>query len=290
VRRYSLASLLVSCVLTAVVTVWIVTWHQARRPRRALLGGDAVLAPLPRPEPMDMADPRARAAVRERYERMVQHADAVLSAEERGAIRHLFNGARLPFALWWLGVPVIKSPNDLWMMQQIMAEVRPDYVVEAGTYLGGSALWFADVMDALELPPESKVITIDIEDMASRAARFDVWRRRVEFIHGSSTGPEVVARIAERVRGRKVIVALDSDHSRDHVLAELRAYAPLVSPGSYLVVEDTELDGSPGLPLGPMAASRDFLASPEGAAFQRDRSREAYIYTLHPGGWLKKAD
>ena len=91
--------------------------------------------------------------------------------------------------------------------------------------------------------------------------------------------------------GKKVIVVLDSVHTRSHVAEELKCYADLVNSGSYLVVEDTNIDGVPVMPEagpGPMAAVREFLASPQGKAFEQDVTREALVLTFNPGGWLKR--
>ena len=94
-----------------------------------------------------------------------------------------------------------------------------------------------------------------------------------------------------RSRGRKNIVMLDSDHRAPHVLNELHAYADLVPSGSYLIVEDTHLDGipsQPGFGPGPTAAVEQFLKEPGGAQFAQDLSREAFLMTFNPGGWLKR--
>jgi cephalosporin hydroxylase len=115
-------------------------------------------------------------------------------------------------------------------------------------------------------------------------------RHRLTYVVASSTDPQVVAQVAERARtAGTVLVVLDSDHSRDHVLAELRAYAPLVTPGSYLVVEDTNVNGHPvyeAFGPGPMEAVLDFLK--ERDDFEVDRSREKFLLTFNPGGWLRK--
>ena len=139
---------------------------------------------------------------------------------------------------------------------------------------------------------DSKVITIDIQNLTEEVSALPLWRKRVLFIHSSSTDPRAVATVSEQVRGKKVLVILDSDHSKSHVLAELKAYAPLVSPDSYVIVEDTVLDAIPlSLRLandGPMAAVEEFLASEAGAAFSPDAAREALVVTFHPGGWLRR--
>jgi cephalosporin hydroxylase len=173
----------------------------------------------------------------------------------------------------------------------VIAEVRPDFIIEAGTFRGGSALYFAHVLEGLGLQ-RAKVITIDIHKTISEASALPLWRKHVRFIHGSSTDPKLVARLAEHVRGKKVMVVLDSDHSKAHVLAELTAYAPMVSPDSYIIAEDTSLDAIP-LVLGmggsgPMAAVEEFLESEAGAAFLPDAAREVLVVTFHPGGWLRR--
>jgi cephalosporin hydroxylase len=229
---------------------------------------------------------------RKRYEKLVEARQSLLTAEEQEGIMHLYYRLASYRNMYWLGIPVIKTPSDMWMMQQVISEVRPDFIIEAGTFFGGSALYFAHVLDGLELP-EAKVITIDIQDRTSEVSKLALWQRRVQFVHGSSTAPEVVEQVSEGVAGKKVLVVLDSSHAKPHVLGELAAYAPLVSPGSYVVVEDTSLDGmplQPSLGAGPMAAVEEFLESELGTKFEPDLSREAFLLTFHPGGWLRRVN
>jgi cephalosporin hydroxylase len=182
----------------------------------------------------------------------------------------------------WLGVRTLKCPIDLWIYQEILAELRPGLVIETGTFDGGSALYLAGVMDQLH---HGRVVTVDIEERPGRP-RHD----RVTYVRGSSVSPDVVGRLARQARGRgPVMVILDSDHSRDHVLAELHAYADLVTPGSYLIVEDTNVNGHPVLPEfgpGPAEAVAAFLA--ERSDFEVDRSRERLLMTFNPGGFLHR--
>ena len=139
---------------------------------------------------------------------------------------------------------------------------------------------------------ESKVITVDIENACQEAATLPLWQQHVEFILGSSTDPEVVAKISAACQDKRVLVVLDSVHEKDHVLKELELYGPLVSPGSYLVVEDTNSDGVPVFPgsVGPTAALREFFTTPAGELFTQDVSREAMVLTFNPGGWLRRKD
>jgi cephalosporin hydroxylase len=180
----------------------------------------------------------------------------------------------------WLGVRTAKLPSDLWIYQEILHEVRPDVIIEAGTNRGGSALYLATICDALN---HGRIITIDIEEFLDRPEH-----QRIEYLTGSSVAPEIIEKVTAAADGT-VMVILDSDHSRDHVLAELRAYAPLVTPGSYLVVEDTVV-GHPvaraGVP-GPMEAVDVFL--PEAPEFVSDRSREKFLHTWNARGFLRRA-
>jgi cephalosporin hydroxylase len=182
----------------------------------------------------------------------------------------------------WLGVATLKCPLDLWMYQELLTAIRPDLVIETGTAAGGSALFLASCMDMLG---NGRVVTIDIEDKSDRPHH-----DRIAYLHGSSVDPEIVDRVRSlSADTRSVMVVLDSNHRCEHVLAELRAYSPLVTPGSYLVVEDTNVNGHPILPTfgpGPHEAVETFLA--EGAPFVRDRACERFLMTFNPGGYLRR--
>lgn len=184
----------------------------------------------------------------------------------------------------WLGISTLQNPNDVWVTQEILSELKPDFVIETGTYHGGSALIWAMVLE--QVNPEGRVITIDIADRTRKARSLPIWQQRIEFVRGSSTAPQIVSRIAERTRGKRVVVLLDSDHSREHVLAELEAYAPMVPVGSYLIVQDTGGvmigDGN----AGPRQAVEAFLAQRND--FVPDRRRERMLFTMHPKGYLKR--
>jgi cephalosporin hydroxylase len=183
---------------------------------------------------------------------------------------------------FWLGVPAQKTPFDLWTYQELLYEVRPRVIVETGTAHGGSALFLATVCDALR---RGEVVSVDIHDPGGRPRH-----PRITYVEGSSTSPEVFRRVVELVAGREpVLVVLDSDHARDHVLEELRLYAPLVTPGSYLVVEDTNVNGRPVFPdhgPGPAEALEAYLG--EGAEFDVDADREKFGLTFNPGGYLRR--
>ena len=181
----------------------------------------------------------------------------------------------------WLGSQALKNPLDLWIYQEIMAETRPDVVVETGTYRGGSAYFLASVCDLLG---EGEVVSIDIE-----AIRDDYPQHsRITYLGGrSSTDPEVLAEVRERAEGRRTLIILDSDHSQSHVEAELDVYAPLVPVGCYLVVEDSNIGQiRKDLLPGPFEAVETFLAST--SDFEIDREREKFLLTFNPSGYLKR--
>ncbi|MGH3031631.1 MAG: CmcI family methyltransferase [Gaiellaceae bacterium] len=181
---------------------------------------------------------------------------------------------------FWLGYSAEKCPLDLWIYQEILFETRPDVVIETGTAAGGSALFLATIFDVLG---SGIVVTIDIDEVPSRPVH-----PRVEYVVGSSTEETTVERVRTFVRpGLGVMAILDSDHSKDHVLGELRHYGELVTPGKYLVVEDTNVNGHPVRPdfgPGPMEAVEEFLA--ENEAFEIDPEREKFFMTFNPGGYL----
>ncbi|HAM57695.1 MAG TPA: cephalosporin hydroxylase [Candidatus Rokubacteria bacterium] len=185
------------------------------------------------------------------------------------------------------GLPEMKCAFDCQMYHELIMTVRPSLILETGTAWGGSALRFADML-AMAGMSGGRVITVDLQ------------RREPTFSHhpnitrilGSSVAPPVLQEMrtaVEQARG-PVLVSLDSDHSAEHVSAELDAYAPLVTVGSYLVVEDTNIAGRPVAGSerdgGPGAAVDRFVATHP--AFVRDRLCERQILTMHPGGWLRR--
>lgn len=236
-------------------------------------------------------DPHETTEMQKAFAEIVARRDVHMSLDKQKEIAKLFHELDVWQNMWFLGIPIQKNPCDLWMMQQIIYETRPEVIVETGTFRGGSALFFANILSGMGLT-DSKVITVDIEHACGEAATWPLWQQHVKFILGSSTDESTVEQIRQACRGKRVLVVLDSVHEKDHVLKELELYAPLVSPGSYLVVEDSNSDGVPVFPgsVGPTAAIQAFLPTPEGKNFTQDVSREAMVLTFNPGGWLKRND
>ncbi len=183
---------------------------------------------------------------------------------------------------YWLGVHVRKCPLDLWVYQEIIFEIKPDFIIECGTADGGSALYMASMCDIVK---QGNIVTIDIRDRTDRPQH-----DRIKYLLGSSTSREIVDQVREMARDKRtVMVVLDSDHSMDHVLEELHTYSPLVTKGSYMIVEDTNLNGHPVSPdfgPGPMEAVQKFLRQRQD--FAVDRKREKFFFTYNPSGYLQK--
>jgi cephalosporin hydroxylase len=187
----------------------------------------------------------------------------------------------------FLGIRTLQNPLDVWITFEIIHKVKPDVIVETGTLQGGSAALWAMFLE--QVNPEGRVITIDIENESPKARKLPISRRRVDFLIGSSTAPEIVEEVRRRVAGKRVLVILDSAHYMDHVLDELLAYAPLVSRGSYIIVQDTAMNGHPTAPdfgPGPYEAVEAFLAETDD--FVADRSRERHMMTNNPMGFLQR--
>lgn len=194
--------------------------------------------------------------------------------------RWLFGGGDT-LNLSWLGHQAVKCPLDLWLYQELLVRTRPDFVIETGTWRGGSALYMASVLDQIG---HGRVITIDTE------AKPDLPEHpRISYLNGSSIEPAIVATVRQSVAGHRTMVVLDSDHRAPHVYAEMVAYSPFVQVGDYLIVEDTNLNGHPAYPEfgpGPKEAVDRFLS--ENDEFAIDARCERFMITMNPTGYLRR--
>lgn len=197
----------------------------------------------------------------------------------------------------WLGRPMIQLPMDAMAMQEIIWAVKPDLIVETGVAHGGSVVLSASM---LQLLGHGEVLGVDIEIRPHnrQAIESHPMAHRIRLVEGSSTAPEVVAQVrAAAADKQRVLVFLDSNHTHEHVLAELNAYADLVSVGSYCVVFDTFVEDMPddyvwterpwGKGNNPKTAVWEYLRShPE---FQIDKSVEdKLLVTSAPDGFLRR--
>jgi len=245
-------------------------------------------------------------------ERVVGNPDnATLIANTEAFLRASI-GAMYSYNFSWMGRPIIQYPQDMAAMQELIWQVRPDLVIETGIAHGGSLIFSAsmlallDMCEAIEsggsLDPQRsgrKVLGVDIDIRAhNRAAIEDhPMASRIQMIQGSSIAPEVIAQVREIAAGYpRILVCLDSNHTHEHVLAELEAYAPLVSQGSYCVVFDTVIEDMPGdmfpdRPWGPgdnpkTAVWAYLKGHPE---FEIDKSiQHKLLITVAPDGYLRR--
>jgi cephalosporin hydroxylase len=204
--------------------------------------------------------------------------------------------------LWsWLGVPIIQLPADIMATQEVVWATKPDVIIETGVARGGSVLFMASL---LELIGKGKVIGIDIDIRAHNRDSIErhPMSKRVVLIEGSSIDPATVAQVRREIpENASVMAVLDSDHSRDHVLDELRQYGSLVTPGCYLVVADTRLGylnanqtpqkRSKIWPKGdePLSAVEDYLRETD--RFEVDPVVNGkLILSSSPGGYLRRRD
>ncbi len=197
----------------------------------------------------------------------------------------------------WMGRPIIQFPQDMVAMQEIIWETKPDLIIETGVAHGGSLIYYASLMEMMGL--DGYVLGIDIDIRAHNLAEIDAhpMRKRIEMIQGSSVAPETVTAVAGHVIDKKsVLVVLDSNHTKDHVLQELKSYSPFVTLNNYLVVYDTLVEDMPedliadrpwGKGDNPKTAVWEFLKGTN--QFEIDKAIEAKILiTVAPDGYLKR--
>ena len=211
------------------------------------------------------------------------------------------NVKRYSYHFDWMGRPIIQYPQDMIAMQEIVWEVKPDLVIETGIAHGGSLVYYASLLELVAACGEGNgdVLGIDIEIRPHNRAAIEAhpMKKRITMIEGSSIAPRIIEQARDRALGKqRVLVCLDSNHTHDHVLAELEAYAPLVAAGSYCVVFDTLIedlpqDSFPDRPWGkgnnPKTAVWEYLKKhPE---FEIDKTiQDKLLITVAPDGYLKR--
>lgn len=201
---------------------------------------------------------------------------------------------KLSYEIDWLGVPVIQTPEDLILLQELIFKVQPDFIVELGIAHGGGLIFEASL---LELLGHGTVIGVDIEIRAHNRAVIETHplAKRIELLEGSSISDEIVEKLAKRIpKGSKVIVCLDSDHTKPHVLKELERYQAFVEPDCYMVVFDAiSSDLAKGgaakeiyIDNGPAEAIAEFLKTTD--AFEIDTSFNKLYSSHNQNGYLKR--
>ena len=203
---------------------------------------------------------------------------------------------RYSYNFSWLGRPVIQYPEDLIVMQEIIATVRPDLIIETGVAHGGSIIFYASMLELLGQSGGVVGVDVEIRPHNREAIEKHPMSKRITLIEGSSVDPGVARQVRQTARSAHcVMVVLDSNHTHEHVLRELHLYAPLVTQGSYLVVfdtvvEDMPADFFPDRPWGPgnnpKTAVRAFLNATD--RFVVDQQiQQKLLMTVAPEGYLK---
>jgi cephalosporin hydroxylase len=205
------------------------------------------------------------------------------------------------YAFSWMGRPIIQLPDDMVRAQEAIYATQPDVIVETGVAHGGSLVFYASLFQAMG---HGRVIGVDIEIRPHNRAAIEAHPMfpRITLVDGSSAAAETLSKVRALIKpGERVMVILDSNHSRDHVVAELEGYTGLVSPGCFLLVQDGIMEHVAGMPRAtadwswnnPKSAVADFLAGNsefEVAPLLRpfDESEAVPDCTYHPRGWLRR--
>jgi cephalosporin hydroxylase len=184
----------------------------------------------------------------------------------------------------WMGRPIIQFPQDILAMQELIWTVRPERIIETGVAHGGSIIFHASMLQLLDGEGRVLGIDIDIRDHNRKEIEAHPMASRIDLLQGSSVDPEIIAKASEWAGGKRTLLILDSNHTHEHVLAELRGYSPLVGKGSYIVVMDTTIEDAPAgffqdRPWGPgdspKSAARAFIKETD--RFEVDRTMDSKL-------------
>jgi cephalosporin hydroxylase len=222
-------------------------------------------------------------------------ADGDLQALSRIWIRETAR-YRYSYNFRWLGRPIIQYPQDVFALQEILWDVKPDLVIETGIAHGGSLVFYASMLEMLGEGGRVLGVDVDIRSHNRAAIEAHPMSKRIEMIEGSSVDPRIIEAVRRRAaQSSSVLVVLDSSHTHAHVLAELEAYEALVRPGGYIVVldtvvEDMRADDFPNRPWGPgnspKTAVHEFLQ--HNTRFEVDRDLDAkLLISVAPEGYLR---
>jgi cephalosporin hydroxylase len=207
------------------------------------------------------------------------------------------NKAQYSYNFSWMGRPIIQYPQDMIAMQEIIWDLKPDLIIETGIAHGGSLIYYASI---LELIGKGEVLGIDIDIREHNRIEIEKHPmfKRIKMLRGSSVEPDIIAQVNKYAKGKEtVLVSLDSNHTHDHVLQELRCYSPLVRRGSYIVAFDTIVEHLPegyfaqkrpwGISNNPKTAIDEFLKNNDD--FVRDLQVDnKLLISVAPGGYLKR--
>jgi cephalosporin hydroxylase len=240
------------------------------------------------------------------HEEVAERLDANGRNQELRTAAHAFVEAstapKYSYNFFWLGRPIIQYPQDMIAMQELIWQIQPELIIETGIAHGGSLIYYASMLELVAMcggNGDSRVLGIDIDIRAHNRAAIEAHPmfKRISMIQGSSVAPEVLAQVRAAARRKeRIMVCLDSNHTHEHVLAELEAYAPMTTVGSYCIVFDTVIedlpqDMYPDRPWqpgnSPKSAVRDYVRRhPE---FEVDKAIDnKLLISVAPDGYLKR--
>lgn len=204
--------------------------------------------------------------------------------------------SRYSYNFKWMGRPIIQYPQDIVIMQELIWDIKPDLIIETGIAHGGSLIFYASI---LELVGKGEIlgIDIDIREHNKKEILDHPMAKRIKMIQGSAIDPEIVKQVKQHAQGKKTVMVLfDSNHTHDHVLEELKAYADLTTVGSYCVVFDTVVEDLPNdtyndrpwdVGSNPKTAVFEFLKT--NSDFEIDKGIDNKILiSVAPDGYLKR--
>jgi cephalosporin hydroxylase len=210
-------------------------------------------------------------------------------------------GVKYSYTMTWMGRPIIQLPDDVMRIQEAIFQIQPDVIVETGVAHGGSLILYASLCKTME---KGRVIGVDIEIRPHNRTAIETHflAPYITLIEGNSVGEDILAQVRSHIKpGEKVMVILDSNHTKAHVLAELEAYASMVTSGSYIVATDGMMQDIPDAPRGqadwtwnnPQQAVKDFLAVhsefvPQEPPRLFDESGTQVQITYWPNAYLKR--
>lgn len=226
--------------------------------------------------------------------------DAAFAAKTNDWLAHA-QERQYSYQFDWMGLPIIQYPQDVVAMQELVWTIKPDLIVETGIARGGSAIFYASLLELNAMcggPADAEVVAVDIDirEHNRKAIEAHPMAKRLRMIQGSSIDTDIVGQVKARADGKKtVLVCLDSNHTHEHVLEELRAYAPLATEGSYVVVFDTLIEELPAGAIGerpwgpgdnPLTAVHAYMKESDRFEIDEDRHTKLQI-TVAKSGYLR---
>lgn len=235
--------------------------------------------------------------IQERVDRIEKNGQNESLKEAARVFNTESNKSQYSYNFSWMGRPIIQYPQDMIAMQEIIWEIKPDLIIETGIAHGGSLIYYASL---LELIGNGEVVGIDIDIRKHNREEIEKHPmfKRIKMIEGSAISEETIKKVTTHTVGKKrILVCLDSNHTHEHVLQELKMYSPFVSLGSYIIAFDTIVENLPegyfsqkrpwGIGNNPMTAVDEFIKSNPGFIIDTAVDNKVLI-SVAPKGYLKR--